>query len=83
MPEISIQVLESCNELIIDLITLRLILKNTEKTEMILKLEGKNKLKELEQEKISELKLLEEKIFFMTPRNRHLGRLSHIIIMKK
>ena len=41
MPEISIQVLESCNELIIDLITLRLILKNTEKTEMILKLEGK------------------------------------------
>ena len=42
MSEISIQDLESCNELITDLITLRLILKDTEKTEMILKLEIKN-----------------------------------------
>ena len=44
MPETSIQDLESCNELIIELITLKLILKDTGKTEMILKLEIKNKL---------------------------------------
>ena len=78
MPELSIQDLESCNELITALITLRLILKDTVKTEMILKLEIKNKLKGLEQEKINELKLLEEKIFFMTLRNKHLGRSCHI-----
>ena len=46
---------------------------------MALKLEIKNKIKELEQEKINELKLLEEEIFFMTLRNKHLGRSSHII----
>ena len=39
----------------------------------------KNELKELKQEKINELKLLEEEIFFMTLRNIHLGRSSHII----
>ena len=79
MPEVSIQDLELCNELITDLITLRLILNDTVKTEKTLKLEIKNTLKELEQEKINELRLLEEKIFFMTLRNKHLGKLSHII----
>ena len=54
---------EPYNELITDLITLRLILKDTEKTKKTLKLEIINKLKELEQEKINELKLLEEEIF--------------------
>ena len=39
----------------------------------------KNELKELKQEKINELKLLEEEIFFMTLRNIHLGRSNHII----
>ena len=78
MLEISIQDLDSCDELITNLITLRLILKDTVKTEMVLKLEIKNKLKELEQEKINELKLLEEEIFFMTLRNKCLGRSSHI-----
>ena len=53
MPEISIQDLESCNELITDLIALRLALKDTVKTEKILRLEIKNKLKKLEQEKIN------------------------------
>ena len=38
MSEISIQDLESCNELITHLITLRLILKDTVKIEKILKL---------------------------------------------
>ena len=77
--EIIIQDLESCNELITNLITLRLILKDTQKTEKTLSLEIKNKLKELEQEKINELKLLEEEIFFMTLRNKYLGRSSNII----
>ena len=63
MAELSIQDLESCNELTTDLIILRLELKNIEKTKMVLKLEIKNKLKELGQEKINELKLLEYKIF--------------------
>ena len=78
MPEISIQDLESCNGMITHLITLKLILKDTVKTEKILGLEIKNKLKKLEQKKINELKLLEEKIFIMTLRNTHLGRSSHI-----
>ena len=63
MAELSIQDLESCNDLTTDLIILRLELKNIEKTKMVLKLEIKNKLKELGQEKINEVKLLEYKIF--------------------
>ena len=43
-----IQDLESCNKLITDLITLRLILKDTEKIEKTLRLEIKNKLKEMQ-----------------------------------
>ena len=53
MPETSIQDLESCNELITELITLRLILKDIVKTEKTLRLEIKNKFKELKQEKIN------------------------------
>ena len=78
MSELSIQDLESYNELITDLITVTLILKDTLKNEKILRLEIKNKLKKLEQKKINELRLLEEEIFFMTLRNKHLGRLTHI-----
>ena len=78
MPEISIQDLESGNELIIYLITLRLILEDKVKTEKILRLKIKHKLKKVEQKKLKELKLLEEEIFFMTLRNKHLGRSSHI-----
>ena len=63
MPETSIQDLESYNELITHLITLRLILKDTVKNKNILRLEIKNKLKKLEQKKIKELKPLEEEIF--------------------
>ena len=76
MPEISIQDLESCNELIICLIILTLILKDTVKTEKILRLE----IKKLEQKKINELKLLEEKLFITTLRNKHLGRSSYDIM---
>ena len=78
MLETSIRDLESCNELITHLVTLTLILKDTVKNEKILRFETKNKLKKLEQKKIKELKLLEEKIFIMTLRNKHLDRSSHI-----
>ena len=70
MSEISIQDLELCNELINHLITLRSILKDTVKIEKILELE----IKELEQKKINELKVLKEEIFIMTLRNKHLGK---------
>ena len=73
MPEISIQDLESCNELIIHKITLTLILKDTVKTEKILTLE----IKKLKQKKINELGLLEEEILIMTLRNNHLGKSSY------
>ena len=75
MPKISIQDLESCNELIIHLISLTIILKDTVKTEKILRL----KTKKLEQKKINELKVLKEEIFITTLRNKHLGRSSYDI----
>ena len=50
--------LTAYDELITDLITLRLILKDTEKNKKDLKFEIKNKLTELEQNKNNELKLL-------------------------
>ena len=78
MLDLRIQDLESRNVLVTELITLRLILKDIAKTEKTLKLEIKNKLNELEQEKINELKLLEEEIFFMALRNKYLGRSCHI-----
>ena len=73
MSKISIRDLELCNELVTHLITLRSILKDTVKTEKILELE----IKKLEQKKINELRLLEEEIFIMTLRNKHLGRSSY------
>ena len=78
MPEISIQDLESCNELITCLLTLTLILKDTVKTDKILRLEIKN----LEQIKIKELEILEEEIFSMTLGNTHLG-FTQVILLKK
>ena len=79
MLEISIQGLESCNELINHLITLRSILKDTVKIEMILELE----LEKLEQKEINELKALKEKIFIMTLRNKYLGKSSYDIDEEK
>ena len=67
MSEISIQGLESCNELITRLITLRSILKDTIKIEKIIKLE----IKKLEQKKINKLR---EETFITTLRNKHLGK---------
>ena len=72
MSEISIQDLESCNELITRLITLRLMLKDTIKIEKILKLE----IKKLEQKKINKLN---EETFIATLRNKHLGKSSYDI----
>ena len=73
MSEISIQDLESCNELITHLTTLTLILKDTVKIKKILRL----KLKKLEQKNINEIKFLKEGIFIMTLRNKHLGRSNY------
>ena len=73
------QDLRSCNELITHLITLRLVLKDTVKTEKNFKIRNK----EARTKKINKLKLLEEQIFIMTPRNKHLGRSSMILWKKK
>ena len=73
------QDLRSCNELITHLITLRLVLKDTVKTEKKFKIRNK----EARTKKINKLKLLEEQIFIMTPRNKHLGRSSMILWKKK
>ena len=69
MIEISIQDLESCNELITNLITLRSILKYTVKIKKILEI----KIEKLEQKEINELMVLKEKIFIMTLRKKYLG----------
>ena len=61
MVEISIQDIESCNELINYLITLRSILKNTITIEKILEL----KMEKLEQKEINELMALKENIFII------------------
>ena len=75
MSEISIQDLESCNELITYLITLRSILKDIAKIAKILELE----IEKLEEKEINELKALKEEIFFMTLRNKSLGKSSYDI----
>ena len=75
MLEISIQDLESCNELITHLITLSPILKYIVKIKKVLELE----IEKLEQNEINELTVLKEKIFIMTLRNKSLGKSSYDI----
>ena len=75
MSEISIQNLESHNELFNHLITLRSILKDIVKIKRILRL----KIKKLEQKRINELKVLKEEIFIMTLRKKRLGKSSYDI----
>ena len=65
MSEISIQDLESCNELITHLITLRSILKYIVKIKEILEIE----IEKLQQKEINELTVLKEKILIMRLRN--------------
>ena len=65
MLEISIQDLESCNELITHLITLRSILKYIVKIKEILEIE----IEKLQQKEINELTVLKEKILIMRLRN--------------
>ena len=79
MLEISIQDLESCNELINHLITLRSILKDTVKIEKILELE----IEKLEQKEINELKALKEGTFIIALRNKYLGKSSYDIDEEK
>ena len=75
MLEINIQYLESCNELINQLITLRSILRDTVKIEKILEVE----IEKLEQKEINELMALKETIFIMRLRNKYLGNSSYDI----
>ena len=75
MSEISIQDLESCNELITHLITLRSIIKDIVKIEKTLELE----IKKLDQKKVNELKVLKDEVFIMILRNKHLGKSSYDI----
>ena len=75
MLEISIQDLESCNELITHLITLRSILKYILKIKKILEIE----IGQLEQKEINELTILKDKIFIITLRNKYLGKPSYEI----
>ena len=65
MLEINIQYLESCNEFINHLITLRSILRDIVKIEKILEVE----IEKLEQKEINELMALKETIFIMRLRN--------------
>ena len=67
------------NELINHLITLRSIVKDKVKIEMILKLE----IEKLKQKEINELRALKEKIFIMTQRNNYLGKSSYDIDEEK
>ena len=75
MLKISIQDLESCNELITHLITLRSILKYTVKIKKILEIE----IEKLEQKEINELMVLKERILVMTLRNKYLGKSNYDI----
>ena len=65
MLEINIQYLESCNEFINHLITLRSILRDIVKIEKILEVE----IEKLEQKEINELMALKETILIIRLRN--------------
>ena len=75
MLEINIQDLESCNELITHIITLRSILKYIVKIKKSFEIEMGN----LEQKEVNELTVLKDKIFIMTLRNKYLGDSSYDI----
>ena len=75
MSEINIQDLKLYNELTNQSIALRSILKDTLKIEKILE----SKIKKLKQKSINELKVLKEKIFIITLRNKYLGKSSYDI----
>ena len=79
MVEISIQDIESCNELINYLITLRSILKNTITIEKILEL----KMEKLEQKEINELMALKENIFIIRLRISISVTQVMLLMMKK
>ena len=61
------------DDLVISLITLKVILENIDKISIVKDLEINNKMKQLEAEKTDELELLEEKLRIRTLKNRFLG----------
>ena len=58
--------LETYNDLITILITLKLILKDIDKISIVIDLEINNKIKQLEAEKIDELELLQYELRIIT-----------------
>ena len=59
------------DDLITSLITLKVILKYIDKISKVVDLEINNKIKQLEVEKVNELKMLEEELKIMRPRNKY------------
>ena len=66
--------LEMYDDLITSLITLKVILEDINKTNIVIDLETTNRIKQLEAEKTDELELLEEELKIITLRKRFLGR---------
>ena len=61
------------DDLMTSLITLKVMLEDTNKISIVIDLKVNNKIKQLEAEKTDELELLEEELRIMTLRNRFLG----------
>ena len=59
------------DDLITSLITLKVILKYIDKISKVVDLEINNKIKQLEVEKVNELKMLEEELKIMRLRNKY------------
>ena len=80
MPEIESDMdnLVIYNDLITSLITLKVILENIDKINIVKGLKISNKLKELETEKIDELELLQENLRFITLKNKFWKRPNRV-----
>ena len=64
------------NDLITSLITLKVVLENIDKINIVKNLEINNEIKELEAEKINELELLQDELRIRTLRNRNKTKLK-------
>ena len=64
------------NDLITSLITLKVVLENIDKINIVKDLEVNNEIKELEAEKIDELELLQDELRIRTLRNRNKTKLK-------
>ena len=64
------------NDLITSLITLKVVLENIDKINIVKNLEINNEIKELEAEKINELELLQDQFRIRTLRNKNKTKLK-------